>query len=67
MKKLIDLDEKTVKKLKYIAAAEDRSVKMLIEVAIETYVAQKQAERFENLTDEKNIASDFTLMGVVSN
>lgn len=53
MKKLIDLDEKTIKKLKYIAIAEDMSVKMLMEVAIETYVAQKQAERFENLTDEE--------------
>lgn len=53
MKKLIDLDEKTIKKLKYIAVAEDMSVKMLMEVAIETYVAKKQAERFENLTDEE--------------
>lgn len=53
MKKFIDLDEKTIKKLKYIAIAEDMSVKMLMEVAIETYVAKKQAERFENLTDDE--------------
>lgn len=53
MKKLIDLDEKTVKKLKYIAAAEDMSVKMLMEEAIDIYVKQKESERFENLTDEE--------------
>lgn len=52
-KKLIDLDEKTIKKLKYIAVAEDMSVKMLMEAAIKKYVTQKQAERFKNLTDEE--------------
>ena len=53
MKKLIDLDEKTVKKLKYIAVAEDMSVKMVMEEAVQLYVKQKESERFENLTDEE--------------
>ena len=53
MKKLIDLDEVTVKKLKYIAVAEDMSVKMVMEEAVQLYVKQKESERFENLTDEE--------------
>ncbi len=53
MKKLIDLDEITVKKLKYIAVAEDMSVKMVMEEAVNLYVKQKESERFENLTDEE--------------
>ena len=53
MKKLIDLDEKTVKKLKYIAVAQDMSVKMVMEEAVQLYVKQKESERFENLTDEE--------------
>ena len=53
MKKLIDLDEITVKKLKYIAVAEDMSVKMVMEEAVNLYVNQKESERFENLTDEE--------------
>lgn len=53
MKKLIDLDEITVKKLKYIAVAKDMSVKMVMEEAVQLYVKQKESERFENLTDEE--------------
>ena len=53
MKKLIDIDDSTVKKLKYIAAAEDSSVKLLMEDAIQVYVKNKELERFENLTDEE--------------
>ncbi|WP_432673110.1 hypothetical protein [Flavobacterium sp. SM2513] len=53
MKKLIDIDEVTVKKLKYIAVAEDTSVKLLMEDAIQLYVKTKETERFENLTDEE--------------
>ena len=53
MKKLIDLDEKTVKKLKYIAVAKDMSVKMVMEEAVQLYVKQKESERFDNLTDEE--------------
>jgi predicted transcriptional regulator len=53
MKKLIDIDAITVKKLKYIAASEDSSVKLLMEDAIQVYVRNKELERFENLTDEE--------------
>ena len=53
MKKLIDLDDITVKKLKYIAVAENMSVKMVMEEAVQLYVKQKESERFENLTDEE--------------
>jgi predicted transcriptional regulator len=53
MKKLIDIDAITVKKLKYIAASEDSSVKLVMEDAIQVYVKNKESERFENLTDEE--------------
>ena len=53
MKKLIDIDDLTEKKLRYIAASEDSSVKCVMEEAIHYYVKQKETERFENLTDEE--------------
>jgi predicted transcriptional regulator len=53
MKKLIDIDDLTVKKLKYIAASEDSSVKCVMEEAIQIYVKHKESERFENLSDEE--------------
>ena len=53
MKKLIDIDDLTAKKLRYIAASEDSSVKCVMEEAIHYYVKQKETERFENLTDEE--------------
>ena len=53
MRKLIDLDQTTLKKLKYISVFENLSVKSLMETAIQTYVKNKELERFKNLTEEE--------------
>ena len=41
MKKIIDIDQKTVTKLKLLAAVEDQSVKALMEKAVSFFVAYK--------------------------
>lgn len=53
MRKLIDLDPITLKKLKYIAVFEELSVKSLIENAVQSFVKDKESERFANLTDDE--------------
>lgn len=53
MRKLIDLDQKTLTKLKFLSVFEDMSVKALMEKAIETYIKNKELERFEKLSDEE--------------
>lgn len=53
MRKLIDIDKRTLSKLKFIAAFENLSVKSLIENAVNQYVKNKELERFNNLTDEE--------------
>jgi hypothetical protein len=53
MRKLIDLDQTTLTKLKMISVFEDLSVKALIENAVRAYVKNKEKERFDNLTDEE--------------
>jgi len=53
MRKLIDLDQKTLTKLKFLSVFEDMSVKALMEKAIQTYIQKKELERFEKLTDEE--------------
>jgi hypothetical protein len=53
MRKLIDLDETTLTKLKFISIFENSSVKSLIENAVKSYVKNKELERFKNLTDEE--------------
>lgn len=45
MKKIIDIDTKTVTKLKLLAALEDQSVKALMEKAVSFFVAHKEKER----------------------
>ncbi len=45
MKKIIDIDSKTVTKLKILAALEDQSVKALMEKAVSFFVAYKEKER----------------------
>lgn len=63
MKKLLDVDDLTVKKLRYITASEDSSVKFLMEDAIQVQGKNKESERFENLTDaEKEDIGLFMLM-----
>lgn len=53
MRKLIDIDETTLTKLKVISIFEKTSVKGLIENAVQTYVKNKQISQFNNLSDEE--------------
>jgi len=53
MRKLIDLDQTTLTKLKVISVFEKLSVKALIENAVQSYVKNKELERFSNLTDDE--------------
>ena len=53
MRKLIDIDETTLTKLKVISIFEKTSVKGLIENALQTYVKNKQTSQFSNLSDEE--------------
>jgi hypothetical protein len=60
MRKLIDIDEITLTKLKVISIFEKTSVKGLIENAVQTYVKNKQSSQFDNLSVEEK--EDFGLM-----
>ncbi|MBF2708315.1 hypothetical protein [Flavobacterium soyangense] len=53
MRKLIDIDENTLTKLKVISIFEKTSVKGLIENAVQTYVKNRQTSQFNNLSDEE--------------
>jgi hypothetical protein len=51
--KLIDLDQNTLTKLKFLSFFENISVKALMEIAIQSFVKEKENERFKKLTDEE--------------
>lgn len=53
MRKLIDIDESTLTKLKVISIFEKTSVKGLIENAVQAYVKNMQTSQFNNLSDEE--------------
>ena len=53
MRKLIDLDQTTLTKLKFLSVFENVSVKALMENAVQSYVKIKEKERFDKLTDEE--------------
>jgi hypothetical protein len=53
MRKLIDIDEATLTKLKVISIFEKTSVKGLIENVVQAYVKNKQSSQFNNLSDEE--------------
>lgn len=53
MRKLIDIDQTTLTKLKFISVFENASVKSLIETAVQSFIKNKELERFNNLTDEE--------------
>lgn len=53
MRKLIDLDETTLTKLKMISVFEKLSVKALMENAVQSYVKNKELESFNKLTDDE--------------
>jgi hypothetical protein len=53
MRKLIDLDQNTLTKLKFLSVFENISVKALIENAVDSFVKTKEKERFSKLTDDE--------------
>lgn len=53
MKKLVEIDESLLTKLKVLSAFEGLSVKALMEKAIELFVKNKEKEQFESLSQEQ--------------
>jgi hypothetical protein len=54
MRKIIDIDEQIIPKLKIIAAIEGSSVKKIMEKAIVCYIEQKQNEQIDSMSlDQK--------------
>lgn len=53
MRKLIDLDQNTLTKLKFLSVFENISVKALIENAVDSFVKDKEKERFGKLSDKE--------------
>jgi hypothetical protein len=53
VKKLIEVNETILTKLKVLSAFEDLSVKALMERAIEWFVFEKEKEQMNNLTAEE--------------
>ena len=53
MRKNIDIDKKTLTKLKILSVLEDMSVKALMEKAISFFVEYKENQKFENMTSEE--------------
>jgi hypothetical protein len=54
MRKIIDIDEQIIPKLKIIAAIEGSSVKKIMEKAIMWYIEQKQKEQMASMSlDQK--------------
>jgi len=53
MKKIIEINEIDLKKLKVLSAFENLSVKALIERAISLFINQKENDRLENMTKEE--------------
>ena len=53
MKKLIEIDNTILTKLKVLSAFEGLSVKALMEKAVELFVKSKEKEQLDNLTQEQ--------------
>ncbi|MBE7633660.1 hypothetical protein [Tenacibaculum finnmarkense] len=53
MKKLIEIDDTILVKLKVLSAFEGLSVKALMEKAIELFVKNKEKEQLDGLTNEQ--------------
>ena len=53
MKKIIDVEEPLLVKLKIIAAFENLSVKALMETAVAKFVTEKEKERLNSMNDEE--------------
>ena len=53
MKKIIDVEESLLVKLKIVSAFENLSVKSLMELAVKQFVTEKEKERLNSMTDEE--------------
>jgi len=53
MKKIIEINDMDLKKLKVISAFEDLSIKALIEKSVSWYIHQKEKERIDQMTNEE--------------
>jgi len=53
MKKIIEIKEPLITKLKILSAFENLSVKALMEKAVEQFVIEREKERLDNLSDEE--------------
>jgi hypothetical protein len=53
MRKNIDIDEVTLTKLKLLSVFENNSVKGLMEEAVSWFVAEKEKQRFNKLSQEE--------------
>lgn len=53
MKKLVEIDNSVLTKLKVLSAFEGLSVKALMEKAIETFVKTKEKEQLDSLSKEE--------------
>jgi len=53
MKKLVEVNDTLLTKLKVLSAFEGLSVKALMEKAIELFVIQKEREQLDSLTEEQ--------------
>ncbi len=53
MKKIIDIDERLLTKLKILSAFENMSVKALMEHAVDFFVQSKEKESLDVLSDEE--------------
>ncbi|AXT61734.1 hypothetical protein D1816_15680 [Aquimarina sp. AD10] len=60
MRKIIDIDESLIPKLKVLAAIESSSVKKIMEDAISWYVEHKQKEQMNSMSLEQK--EDFGLL-----
>ena len=53
MRKIIDIKDPLLTKLKILSAFDDMSVKALMEKAVEWFVAEREKERFNNMSSEE--------------
>ncbi len=53
VKKIIDIDETILTKLKLLSAFDDMSVKSIMEKAVKFYVEYKEKERLKALSEEE--------------
>ncbi|MEI5986494.1 MULTISPECIES: hypothetical protein [Sphingobacterium] len=53
VKKIIDIDETILTKLKLLSAFDDKSVKSIMEKAVKFYVEYKEKERLKALSEEE--------------